>query len=421
MEIHPKKTEALARQFLELAAKHSDEDGEGALYLITGPAATVRLLGEAVNELDALRKEVWSIGDMRAYVSEEQLKKTVHGLLSQIRAKPEEAESLLLEELARLEKAFIERVAYVPLFGVKLEIEKYEIGRVTLKSLSEEEAAGVAETVSSIALAALGEETVVEANAKIIEKQVREALRIGTCSILRAVGEPQKVFEIAETETRRALDLIRFSIPALYPARQRVNVSLAYELSTGFRNVPVIATDGSSFALHANRAGPLRPYVFTNKTSGRLDDIGVSRLSELLRKPRTSLTGFEKALLRSVHWFASAYGQEEPENALLNLITSLEVLFTPRDRSPIATSVAESAALVFGEDLESRLEIKRLVLARYNDRNKISHGGRLAVEESEVEQLMAVVGEVLVRMVERLDEFRSREAIAEWLEHVRLS
>lgn len=88
-----------------------------------------------------------------------------------------------------------------------------------------------------------------------------------------------------------------------------------------------------------------------------------------------SISDFEKAILRAIHWFSFAEKQAGYENKVLALITCLETFLTSEYGSPIRNTVAEGCAIFLESTLESRKYIKQRIKKFYKQRNSISHSG----------------------------------------------
>lgn len=196
------------------------------------------------------------------------------------------------------------------------------------------------------------------------------------CAEFLVIAEPGRARERAEEETRRVLEILRYSIPSLYPDNCRINVSLMGEISRTSRWIPIISSDSKSFSESSRAVGPLVPFELGDSDIKQMEEIGAFKLSDILAKPEKQLTDFEKTLLRTLHWFSSSLTQDEIENQLLNMITCLETLLTPRDGTPIGTAIAENVAILIRTGYEDRITLKKKVQEIYRSRSAVSHGGR---------------------------------------------
>ena len=147
-----------------------------------------------------------------------------------------------------------------------------------------------------------------------------------------------------------------------------------------------------------------------------MERIGVFRFSQILNKSDSSLTDFEKTMLRSLHWFANSLRQDESENAFLNLITSLEALLTPRDGNPIGTAIAEGCAFLLSKDIQSRKRVKRKIKELYGFRSGVSHGGKKAISDADLIELRAYWMAILSKLSDRVGEWNSQKDFLDWIE-----
>jgi hypothetical protein len=238
-------------------------------------------------------------------------------------------------------------------------------------------------------------------------------------SIYTVVAEPRRARERAEEETRRALDLLRLAIPLLYDRDKRVQVGFPGEIVWAYRRS--ISLSDKAYQSNAKLAGNTQPFELTADRLAYLRSLGVLDLSAVLAKPRGDLTDFEQALLRGVHWFASAQSQVEPENGFVDLVTCIEAFLTPRDGTPIGTAIAEGTALLLGEDADARKQIKRRVQHLYGKRCGVSHGGSRAILDADYAALEEIAGGLTLALIRRRDEFRSRTDLLDWIEDRKLS
>jgi hypothetical protein len=147
---------------------------------------------------------------------------------------------------------------------------------------------------------------------------------------------------------------------------------------------------------------------------------GVRELSALLSAG--AVTEFDKALLRSIHWFALAHQQRHRTTRVLALTTALETMLSRQKGSGlIATTVAEGVAFVSGSNYAERKEIKGQVLELYDIRSNISDGSVAEVTLADLQRLTVLTRDFLYQMVWSRREMKSRADLAAWIEQRRLS
>jgi len=251
---------------------------------------------------------------------------------------------------------------------------------------------------------------------QVLNKNMENDFWGAALSEYKVVAEPQRAFERAKDETRRALEILRFASKSIYPIDDDIRIGLEDEQSYSSK-VAFIVSD-KRISLKKDSEGTFKSFEINSEVKKKLEEIGVFVLSDILKKKNA--TDYEEALLRAVHWFSSALLQSELENAFLSMIIALETLFTAKDRDPIATTIAEGVALLLSEELETRKKIKKAVKYYYGMRNGISHGGKENVMESEYFRLMDIVRSIIMKLTERINDFSDRISFLDWIEDLKL-
>jgi hypothetical protein len=149
--------------------------------------------------------------------------------------------------------------------------------------------------------------------------------------------------------------------------------------------------------------------------------MGALKVFELLKKNYSVQNDFERTLLRTIHWYATHTIQEELENKLLNLITSLETLLTPRDNNPIGTAIAEGTAILITEGVENRRSLKKRIQELYRLRSAVSHGGKKTVSEKDIVELRWIVSNLIVVLIQKLSEYKTQKELLDWIEEQKFS
>jgi hypothetical protein len=236
------------------------------------------------------------------------------------------------------------------------------------------------------------------------------------CAVYRVVAEPSRAIELAEQETQRALDLLRYSIPVLHRNEDRVRIDLSSQVPFGYQ--PAITLSSAGYL--KNRQLRNSNYEISAKSLEALEKIRVFELSDILKKPYKDVNEFEKLLLRGIHWFARSQTQVEVENEFLNLTTCLEVFFTSEGGDPISNSIAEGVAFTLGKELAERKRLKRRVKKLYGLRSKVSHGGHSSILARDIIDLKSIAMSLLVKMVEWSKDFSSQKDLVNWIEEQKL-
>lgn len=329
---------------------------------------------------------------------------------------PFETNQSLLQLAKDLDLFSEERLVYVPLSGIQLK-EPLELGAVRLIPFAETD---VYELKKAILKISPNPPESRQWMRDSFEKRVREHLLGRVCTEYKVVAEPQRAKERAEEESRRAIDLLRFSIPNLFSDDQRVRVGLFGEIIRSVRLSVSIAPE-RHFGTSINLVGSVVPFEITPDRLRQMEILGVFKLSKILQKPEPALSDLERVLLRSVHWFSSAQTQPEVENQFLSLTTAIETLLTPRDGNPIGTAIAEGVAFLLAEGVDNRRAIVKRVKDLYRLRSALSHGGKKSILSDDVSTLTNIASSLIVRVIALAEELRSQKELLTWIEERRLT
>jgi hypothetical protein len=379
----------------------------------------VYLIGEnldAYNELleELLNKEKWGAKFSEKYV-DEVLKNSIFGILEGGIDKAKEDFAVICHTI---ETYSIEQTIHIPLGGISMyDIEELSLGKVKITRVTEATLKEILAATKAITRATKNspeeQDFFIQKDNEYLSREFLEKI----CAVYRVVAEPDRANELAERETQRALDLLRYSIPALYDREDVFRIDLSSQTPSSYQ--PTLTLSSVGFV--QNRRRLTRNYELSANNLEILKKIRVFELSGILRKPNNELNEFEKSLLRGLHWFAGSQTQVEIENEFLNLTTCLEVFFTPKGRDPISNSIAEGVALVLSKDLIERKNLKRRVKELYGYRSKVSHGKHISILNKDLDDLKQISMFLLVKMVERKEEFASIEDLINWLEEQKLS
>lgn len=349
--------------------------------------------------------------------SEEHIRERLVSILRTTRRGDREAARQLLGDLiGEVEEYSIERTVYVPVQGLMLSLDELEFGRVAFRKVDNKVLSGLQELITAIYTGPDGE---VQHQAYVSSRQAEIGQELGgkVCAVFRTTAEPIRAREQAEVETRRSLEVITFINAALHPFHPRADavLSLAGEApSLG----PWVAVAATGQFHHSQRAAASSlPVEVSAGSVEQLDRGGAFALSDLLAQPEELLTDLEHGLLRAVHWFATSQAQAEHENRLLNLITSLESLLGPDDRTRIAGTVAERTALIVARG-EYREGVRKFVRDLYRARSGVSHGGAKTVTEADVKELRWIAAELITTLVRRRDRVRTKDELLAWLDRL---
>ena len=154
-----------------------------------------------------------------------------------------------------------------------------------------------------------------------------------------------------------------------------MNVGITGDIAEGeIWAVILPCPDDGSITFTSESKGPVFPLDMTREMLDKLRECGALAVAAILAKPASSLSDFERVLLRGIHWFGNALPQPEPENVLLSLVTCLETFLTPRDGNPIAYALnnwealrcyTKAGFLAIDNNVAER-EMKRIAIGRKN-------------------------------------------------------
>ena len=364
---------------------------------------------------DLLIKHKWNTKFSEKYV-DSKLQEIISNLIRD--RSPQKAHEYLDQLEKEYEHYSIEQVLRIPLFGIELDERLIELGNVTFKKLNDERT----EELIVMLNQAISNSSNTDEEKKMhfdFEKElINEYLRDRVCAEISLLAEPDRALEIAETEAQRALDLLRYAIPAIYSSDKKVTIGLQGEYSSQTRYAQIFSADGQSFSCTITSVGPLFPLELSTQNLEHMEKIGVFTLGDILKKEQ--LSKFEETLLQGIEWFSRAQTQSEPKNKLLNLITVLETFLTPRGTDPIQKTISEGVAILLKDDAIQRKSLMKRVKQFYGLRSKLSHGHSKEILDADIRLLLNIVGSLIMILIEERDHFASKEDLINWIEYKKL-
>lgn len=312
-----------------------------------------------------------------------------------------------------------EQTVCVPVEGIVLEVPRLAVGRVELRTVGTADIDGIVELRNRSQAAG----DVPPPDPELVEAsraRWAELLLDKTCAVWTGIAEEGRAVEIAEQETRYALEILMFGNAATaywHPMADAV-VGLEGELPDGGHTVSV-AGDGTVNTIH--RRSPTRwPLILSPSRINEFDEVGVFVASSLRRRAEADPTSLDEGLLRAIHWFSASLAQPDPAGKTLSLVTGLEALFNRRD-APISSTVSESLALLVADEFEERLGIKSFVSDMYSRRSTITHGGTKLISDSEVATLRWLLARALTYLLRNRGKIKTRQRLTEAIERTKLS
>lgn len=314
----------------------------------------------------------------------------------------------------------IKRNVILPLVGLQLNIDIFKIGKLTIRKFQEEDAKILIKEIENIIDQTKNSIEQKNHYKKLQSEIVNNNFKNFNCAEMSVIAEPERASERIVEEARNVIDIIYFSIPALHAENKKVHIGLVGEFFQAKRFINVLSESKDSFDLKMVVTGPLVPFEISDESISLMKDLGIFKLSEIIEKNGNEINSFEEVLLRGVHWFASAQKQEESENRLLNLITTIETFLTPKDGNPIGTAIAEGTAILLSTGLENRKKMKKRVQELYRLRSAVSHGGKKNIFNTDVKELLLIVANLIRVLIDFLDAFSTHKDLFDFIEAKKL-
>lgn len=348
----------------------------------------------------------------------EYLRKCLSMVLVQAFDGGKDAASAMLDSLVEMLDTYAtERQIYVPITGIELAVPELKIGQVTLKRFDDSLFERFATQIDRYSENHPPEQV---EGGNHFKELGRQQLYGKVCAEFITVAEPDRGYERANEEARRAIELVTFAcIAQLPPDAPQSNIVIGLD-----GEVPRIGPwilSMSEKEINSTHRAPISamPITINADSISGLQHVGALVLSDLLSRPQHELSDWEESLIRAVHWLATSQAQVELQNRLLNLNTAIETLLTD-SRGGITAQVAESVALLIGRSFEERKQIKTFISRMYRQRSAVSHGGAKTLIEADVNNLRRMVARLITTLVRHKDQWTSKDQVNGWLERKRL-
>jgi len=388
----------------------SAEDVEAELYLDSEWATTYTKF-----VADFAEKGAW-----QQKLSLKYIRKQVNQQLGEVLHLENPTEEIIVLGFHTLIKAFdaynTSLDVYTPLTGITMEMDTLDFGEVTLINMKSYAYADFEARIQSLT-ANIQPDDFRQTMVNWMTRNIRDTV----CARFTAVADSEQAQLFAESATKRAVDVLRFTAALLYPRQLKLRIGLAGEVQpAGYRETIILPTHEGSFHWHGKAVGAP---VMLSITSTLLEDLkrrGIIAVLDILRKP--TKTEFDNALLAGIHMFANTQNETDPIYELLNLIMCLEIFFTRKDGGVISQTITEGVAFLLGKDLEARKFIKNSVTKLYKKRSTVTHGSTsVDVTDSDVELLYSITRDLLLTLIQRHTEFQTKEDLSNWIEDRKLS
>lgn len=417
-----KQKELIVKKILKIAENLQAPFARGnrRTRFISRDGISYSLTDEYVDIWDAILRDLLVNCNWNKKFSEKYVDLRLQELLNTIikEGSPHRAYECFDQLADEYERYSTEQILILPLFGIGLVENQIELGKITLKKLNDELTEKLIDKLSYAISNSSNTDDEKKMHFEHEKEFIDKYLRNQVCAVLTVNAEPERALEIAETESQRALDLLRYAIPAIYSQDKGVIIGLQGEYSRNIRYAQIFSADGSSFSCSIAAVGPGYHLELSPQNIEHMKKIGVFKLGELLKKEQ--LSKFEETLLQGIEWFSRAQTQSEPKNKLLNLITVLETFLTPKGNDPIQKTIAEGIAILLEDDPVRRKKRIKRIKVFYGLRSKLSHGQGKEILDTDIKELLNIAGSLIMILTEQKDRFISKEDLINWIEYKKL-
>ncbi|MFN0102976.1 MAG: hypothetical protein ACKV2U_12910 [Bryobacteraceae bacterium] len=324
----------------------------------------------------------------------------------------ERADELMDGFWKRLENPDERKACYVPLIGIKLQSRDVEIGRFRLLQMDLEHIAEVVELMNaSIDL------TSNSADHKVIfksqeEVEIRDYLAGTVCLRVEVVADTNKADQIALRDAVMLLDLLRFTIPALYAKGRNIVVGLKGDGQPGIYRRYVLPLGRSDGSFPSYRIGPFGDLEVNEPVLQKMDELGVLSIASA----KSPLTALQSAIFRSVHWFAESQLQRTEDNELVNLVIALESLFElPHTDKNKTEKVCEATAVLLESDEAPRKTLFSRLRNACFYRGEVVHQGDHVPDYRDMDWMRETVQAVIGKMIHRMADFLTPNDALDWV------
>lgn len=362
-----------------------------------------------------LREKGWSEKFSRSHI-EQAVNKMFHALF---REGNSDNTQVYLEQLLIEHDTFTqENTVYLPIDGIIMLIDSLQLGKIRVVNMRGKQLEDLEHQVKSRIFQYAPNQPQGEQEFHNWKEHALPILQGKAVAVYTAVAETRKLQELAESEWRQVVDLLRYLIFIGFQKIWDVSIGLKGDVRYGLREAVILPASGPGFATTHTSKSP-QPLRIDQTVVALMRAARIFDLAEQMHP--SNKTAFSDALLQGIHWVANALTQEEPSNEYLSLVSCLETFLT-RDKTDLG-SITNAVAGGVGWVLEERDSVKRPALFKkikkyYQKRSTISHGGRGDEIEKDLPELRTIVSHFITKMVERQDEFKFSgiDGLHEWID-----
>lgn len=405
----------------EIIARNAPDlkTGKFPYKIISNESKSLILSHETAKPFNSLCTKILRINDWDQKFSQKFIENKIESLICKsYDIPPDEREKPVCQMLEEFGSYQIEQEVILPVFGLLLDTNIYELGNVSFKKVTDQTYTEIIERVNFAIDSTKNTDEEKTYLKNLLNSQLNTAFKVGTLASIKVSAEPLRAVERAQEECGRSLDLLRFATPYVQQNSREIGFGLIGDVFAG-RGLSLSFSEDGSLKTSQSNIGSWIPFEFNKGIHQKLEKIGIMTLSDLLKKKGVS--DYEKRVLSAVFWCAKAQLQTLPEFRLLCLITSLESVLNPRGDRPIRMGVAEGGALLTGKGLEQRRKLRDFIRKLYDLRSSVSHGGHPEVLESDLRWLTSIAGAVIFELMKKIEEFKDQKELLLWLDDQRLA
>lgn len=384
----------------------------------------VTLAGATLEEYQRIIDKLLQEKDLKEQFSEKSLENMLSEVISKLFSLGDtnQTQLFLKDEFGKIQSKCKRQIVYIPIDGVFMheqEVESIRIGNILIERINEEKFRDITQTTRDITLSKSSSfyssedlRQMAQENEEVLERILLNSV----CAKYSVIAEPNRAVELAKEETRRSLDVLRFSIPLLYRRKDNVRIEIEGEAGNGRCRHLIISEDSSFFSIGVKSSR--KTFDINRKYLDDLEKIGVFKLSNLFQKKDP--TDLERDLIVALGWFSQSQNQIELNSELLYLTICLEVFFSPERGERISEFVSESIAFMLEDSFEKRKEIKKRSKDLYELRSKVVHGSKKPISEKDVLELQEITLRVIIKLINNKMKFQSGQELREWIKDKKL-
>ena len=245
-----------------------------------------------------------------------------------------------------------------------------------------------------------------------------------TCAKLSIRGEKSRIPELVDADVDASLNLLRCYTNMIFDRGARAYIGLRGTVFRAPRPCLIFASEGEEHMANVQNWGILFPYQLDSKKLQFLKtDCSFDTLSEVLSKPDISRTELESIILTTIRWLGRGVVATDLPEKVLILSVALERLLTTdsEKHTDITDRLARRLALLLSTDPASRVQVFRRAKRLYGLRSDVVHAGKLAIEDSDVIEMEVLACNALIKMSQRLVDWKRHEDFTNWAERITFS